>query len=184
MPTGGAAAGVAHREVQPIGQQGLFRVPEHAPHIGGVFLAGIKISVVPDLHRQLHFDFIQVEKDDFPVLWLLLQFPVAQVEYLGNPVPHKPQGFLPVRNEIVQGILQKNIVVRRDIPEMAQLVHGAEVNGRIAYARAYGDHVIPGQEYPKWDILDREIGIGGYGQPGFAVGVIGLDRHGLLLIGV
>ena len=48
------AAVVAHREVLPVGQQGLGVGPEHPPDVGGVVLGGVEVDVVADRERQQH----------------------------------------------------------------------------------------------------------------------------------
>ena len=45
---------VPHRHVLPVGKKRVVRVAEHLANVAGVVLAGIKVRVVPHLHRQVH----------------------------------------------------------------------------------------------------------------------------------
>ena len=49
-----SAAVVTDRHVLPIGQQGVFWIPEHLPDVAGVVFTGIKIGVIAHLNRQVH----------------------------------------------------------------------------------------------------------------------------------
>ena len=49
-----SAAVVTDRHVLPIGQQGVFWIPEHLPDVAGVVFTGIKVGVIAHLNRQVH----------------------------------------------------------------------------------------------------------------------------------
>lgn len=40
--------------IAPIGVQGVFRVTEHAAHVSGMLFGGVEVSVVADVHGEVH----------------------------------------------------------------------------------------------------------------------------------
>jgi hypothetical protein len=42
--------------MQPIGKEGVFWIPEHFAHVGGVFSAGVKVRVIANPSGEVHFD--------------------------------------------------------------------------------------------------------------------------------
>ena len=88
---------------------------------------------------------------------VLLQLPIILIKYFTDPVSHQPPGFLPVRNKIIEGILQENIICKGNVVKIAQLVQSPKVYSGIPNSRTDGDHIVPGQKYAKRDILYRKI---------------------------
>jgi hypothetical protein len=84
---------------------------------------------------------------------------VVEVKYFGNPVSDQSPGFFPVRDEIIQCVLHEHIVSERNAVKVAQSLHGTQIDGTIADARADGNVVFAGEENPERDVLNRKIGL-------------------------
>ena len=107
---GRASSVVANGNVEPVREECIFRVPEHASHVGGVFLTGIEIGIISHLNGHLHLDLVHSEKHHLSVIFAIAEGGILGVKDLCNAVSHQAPGLFSVGNEIVQGVLQKYIV--------------------------------------------------------------------------
>jgi hypothetical protein len=115
---------------------------------------------------------------------IVLQLVIVFVKELGDAVADGPPGFLAIGDEVVQAVLKEDVVRKRNLTEIPQLMERTQVNGRVSDPCPNGNDVIPGKEDPEGYVLNGEIRFWGYRQPGNPGRVICFDGHGLLLIDV
>ena len=105
-----SAAVVSDRHVLPIGQQGVFWIPEHLPDVAGVVFTGIKIGVVAHLNRQVHG---RVGLGHQHTRGVIRQFRGAGLQQFPQSVAHRSRGVFAAANE---GIERRRFKIRRSQP--------------------------------------------------------------------
>lgn len=165
--------------------QGVFRVAKEYANIVGVVPAGVEIGVVADLQREMHAHLADVVETyrlqgsiGLEFMWIL----GIDLEDLLEVVAHSGV-FLAAQGS--EGVERGFGGEHGRLGELRQRREAA-VRSKDSEVKRFGPNrnrgpwgpVAAGGDYTERDIVEAEVRVGGYGEPGFRPREQGVKRHG------
>ena len=152
-----SAAVVSDRHVLPIGQQGVFWIPEHLPDVAGVVFTGIKIGVVAHLNRQVHG---RVGLGHQHTRGVIRQFRGAGLQQFPQSVAHRSRGVFAAANEGIERRRFKISPLAAEIIEQAHGRHFGQIQDVLTDGHARAGAAVRRGKDAEWQVLNREVRIG------------------------
>ena len=156
----------------PVREQCIRRIPEHFPHVRSVINTGVKVCVIWDMNRQHHFCFRHGNETYFFSAFLRLQRAGFYIEQFRNPIPYCAPVLLSGGNKCIECRTAENFFIDTQRIKIAQFSNRGQVQNVISDRNTSTWSSVFGSEDAKWQVLDREIGVGRYLYPGFKIRIV------------
>ena len=164
-----SAAVVSDRHVLPIGQQGIFWIPEHLAHIAGVVFTGIKVGVVAHLNRQVHG---RVGLRYQHTRGVIRQFRGAGLQQFPQSAAHRSRGLFASANE---GIERRRIKIRMLTAEVIKQAQGrnfGQIKDVLTNGHTRAGASVSCAENTKRQVLNGKVRVGRHVDPTGQIKVI------------
>ena len=141
----------------PVGEQGVFWVAEHLPHVSCVVFAGVEIRVVAHFHRHVHGDGRDWNETRRVKVGAVAELGRVRNEQALNTLAKGDRRRLSELHEGIQDGCGQDVVGEIEVIKEACGVKGAKVNDVVAQPHPRAGTAIGRRENAKRQIGERKI---------------------------